>query len=110
MFKELSQSIRDYAKEQSTDSAKRYYNDIADALDDEKFLQTLSNTETLERLNYLQNNFYYNIRENVYQNVLNTIYINYAIHRSESKQTISKFSQKIRDFEERTRSRQTKRV
>jgi hypothetical protein len=101
MFKELSQSIRDYAKEQSTDSAKRYYNDIADALDDEKFLQTLSNTETLERLNYLQNNFYYNIRENVYQNVLNTIYINYAIHRSESKQTISKFSQKIRDFEEK---------
>lgn len=101
MFKELSQSIRDYAKEQSTDSAKRYYNDIADALDDEKFIQTLSNTETLERLNYLQNNFYYNIRENVYQNVLNTIYINYAIHRSESKQTISKFSQKIRDFEEK---------
>lgn len=101
MFKELSQLIRDYAKNQSTNSAKRYYNDIADALDDEKFLQTLSNTETLERLNYLQNNFYYNIRENVYQNVLNTIYINYAIHRSESKQTISKFSQKIRDFEEK---------
>ena len=82
---------------------KRYYNDIADALDDEEFLQILSNTETLERLNSLQNNFYYSIRENVYHNVLNTIYINYAIHRSESKQTISKFSQKVRDFEKKLR-------
>ena len=52
MFKELSQLIRDYAKNQSTDSAKRYYNDIADALDDKEFLQTLSNTETLNQLNY----------------------------------------------------------
>ena len=103
MFKELSQLIRDYAKNQSTDSVKRYYNDIADALDDEEFLQILSNTETLERLNSLQNNFYYSIRENVYHNVLNTIYINYAIHRSESKQTISKFSQKVRDFEKKLR-------
>ena len=101
MFKELSQLIRDYAKNQSTDSVKRYYNDIADALDDEEFLQILSNTETLERLNSLQNNFYYSIRENVYHNVLNTIYTNYIIHRSESKQTISKFSQKVRDFEEK---------
>lgn len=56
MFKELSQSIRDYAKNQSTDSVKRYYNDIADALDDKEFLQTLSDTEALDRLNYLQNN------------------------------------------------------
>lgn len=56
MFKELSQSIRDYAKEQSTDSMKRYYNDIADALDNEEFLQTPSDTEALDRLNYLQNN------------------------------------------------------
>ena len=39
MFKELSQLIRDYAKNQSTDSAKRYYNDIADALDDESFFR-----------------------------------------------------------------------
>ena len=101
MFKELSQLIRDYAKNQSTDSVKRYYNDIADALDDEEFLQILSNTETLERLNSLQNNFYYSIRENVYHNVLNTIYTNYIIHRSESKQTISKFSQKIKGFEEK---------
>ena len=38
MFKELSKSIRDYAKEQSTDSMKRYCNNIADALDDEEFL------------------------------------------------------------------------
>ena len=86
MFKELSQSIRDYAKYQSTDSVKRYCNNIADALDDEEFLQTLSKTETLDRLNSLQNNFYYSIRENVYQNALNTTYTNYAIYRSESKQ------------------------
>ena len=38
MFKELSQSIRDYAKYQSTDSVKRYCNNTADALDDEEFL------------------------------------------------------------------------
>ena len=56
MFKESPQSIRDYTKNQSTDSVKRYYNDITDALDDEEFLQTLSYTEALDRLNYLQNN------------------------------------------------------
>ncbi len=33
--------------------------------------------------------------------MLNTIYTNYIIHRSESKQTISKFSQKIKGFEEK---------
>lgn len=86
MFKELSQSIRDYAKNQSTNSVKRYYNDIADALDDKEFLQTLSNTEVLSQLNYLQDSFNYSIRENVYQNALNATYTNYAIYRSESKQ------------------------
>lgn len=86
MFKELSRLIRDYAENQSTDSVKRYYNDIADALDDEEFLQTLSNTEVLSQLNYLQDSFNYSIRENVYQNALNTTYTNYAIYRSESKQ------------------------
>ena len=102
MFKELSQSIRDYAKYQSTDSVKRYYNDIADALDDEKFIQTLSNTETLNQLNYFRNNFdYYISSAGNHQDALNTIYINYAIYRSKPKQAISKFSQKIRDFEEK---------
>lgn len=101
MFKELSRLIRDYTKDQSTDSVKRYYNDIADALDDEEFLQILSNTETLDRLNYLQNDFRYYIRENAYRNALNIIYTNYVAYRAESKQTISKFSQKIRDFEEK---------
>ena len=102
MFKELSQSIRDYAKNQSTDSVKRYYNDIADALDNEEFLQTLSNTETLERLKYLQNNFNYGISgTSNFNDALNTVYINYATYRAEPKQIISKFSQKIRDFEEK---------
>lgn len=102
MFKELSQSIRDYAKNQSTDSVKRYYNDIADALDDEDFLQTLSNTEALSQLNYLQDNFnYYISSAGNHQNALNTIYTNYVIYRSEPKQAISKFSEKIKGFEEK---------
>lgn len=47
MFKELSQSIRDYAKiNQQTQRSNIIY-DIADALDDGEFLQTLSNTEAL---------------------------------------------------------------
>ena len=101
MFKELSQSIRDYAENQSTDSAKRYYNDIADALDDEEFLQILSNTGALERLKYLQNNFNYGISgTSNFNDALNTVYINYATYRAESKQIISEFSQEIRDFKE----------
>lgn len=104
MFKKLSQSIRDYAKNQSTNLKKRYYNDIADALDNEEFLQTLSNTEALNQLNYLQDNFnYYISSTGNHQNALNTIYINYATYRAESKQIISEFSQKIRDFEEKIR-------
>lgn len=102
MFKELSQSIRDYAENQSTDSVKRYYNDIADALDNEEFLQTLSNTEVLDRLYYLRNDFnYYISSKGNHQEALNTIYTNYVIYRSESKQAISNFSQKVRDFEEK---------
>ena len=104
MFKELSQSIRDYAKNQSTDLKKRYYNDIADALDNEDFLQTLSNTEALSQLNYLQDNFnYYISSAGNHHDALNTIYINYITYRAKSKQNISKFSQKIRDFEEKIR-------
>ena len=102
MFKELSQSIRDYAKNQSTDLKKRYYNDIADALDDEEFLQTLSNTEALNRLNYIQNNFNYEISGTCnYHDALNVIYINYVTYRAKPKQAISKISQKVRDFEEK---------
>ena len=92
MFKELSQSIRDYAKEQSTDSMKRYYNDIADALDNEEFLQTLSHTGALNQLDYLRDNFnYYISSAGNHQNALNTIYTNYVIYRSEPKQAISNF-------------------
>ena len=102
MFKELSQSIRDYAKNQSTDLKKRYYNDIADALDDEEFLQTLSNTGALNQLDYLRSNFdYYISSAGNHQNALNTIYTNYVIYRSEPKQAISKFSEKIKGFEEK---------
>ena len=96
MFKELSQSIRDYAKNQSTNLKKRYYNDIADALDNEEFLQTLSNTETLDRLKYLQNDFHYGIsRTSNFNDALNTVYISYATYIAESKQIISKFSHKL---------------
>lgn len=102
MFKELSQSIRDYAENQSTDSVKRYYNNIADALDDKEFLQTLSNTGALNQLDYLRNNFdYYISSTGNHQDALNTIYTNYVIYRSEPKQAISKFSEKIKGFEEK---------
>lgn len=103
MFKELAQSIRDYAKEQSTDSMKRYYNDIADALDNEEFLQTLSHTEIKRKLEDLQGNDLYYYINNTYgfDDVLNKVHTNYIAHRADSKRTISKFSQKIRDFEEK---------
>ena len=103
MFKELAQSIRDYAKEQSTDSMKRYYNDIADALDNEEFLQTLSHTETKRKLEDLQgrNLRYYINNTYGFDDVLNKIHTNYVAHRVDSKRTIGKFSQKIRDFEEK---------
>lgn len=56
MFSELVYKIRKYAKDQPTDLMKQYYNDIADALGDEEFIQTLSNTEALNRLDNLQSN------------------------------------------------------
>ncbi len=102
MFKELSRLIRDYAENQSTDSVKRYYNDIADALDDEEFLQTLSNTGVLNQLDYLLDNFdYYISNAGNHQNALNTIYTNYVIYRSEPKQAISNFLEKIKNFEKK---------
>jgi hypothetical protein len=110
MFKELSQSIRDYAKKQSTGSMKQYYNDIADALDDEEFLQTLSNTEIKRKLENLQgNNFNYYINNNYgYDDALNIVHTNYVAHRADSKRTIGKFSQKIRDFEEKLQKSEEK--
>lgn len=103
MFKELSQSIRDYAKKQSTDSVKRYYNDIADALDNEEFIQTLSHTEIKRKLEDLQGNDLHYYINNTYgfDDVLNKVHTSYIAHRADSKRTISKFSQKIRDFEEK---------
>ena len=103
MFKELSKSIRDYAKEQSTDSMKRYYNDIADALDNEEFLQTLSHTEIKRKLEDLQGNDLHYYINNTYgfDDVLNKVHTNYIAHRADSDQIISKFSQEIRDFKEK---------
>lgn len=103
MFKELSQSIRDYAKNQSTDSVKRYYNDIADALDNEEFLQTLSHTEIKRKLEDLQGNDLHYYINNTYgfDDVLNKVHTNYIAHRADSDQIISKFSQEIRDFKEK---------
>lgn len=90
MFKELSQSIRGYAKGQSTDSMKQYYNDIADALDDEEFLQILSNTEALDRLGYLRNDFnYYMPNRGNYHDALNTIYTNYNIYIDQNQSRLS---------------------
>ena len=103
MFKELSKSIRDYAKEQSTDSMKRYYNDIADALDNEEFLQTLSHTEIKRKLEDLQGNDLHYYINNTYgfDDVLNKVHTNYIAHRADSDQIISKFSQEIRNFKEK---------
>lgn len=61
MFSELVDKIRNHAKNQPTDAMKQYYNDIADALADEDFMQTLSNTEALNRIGYLSDNFDYYI-------------------------------------------------
>ena len=82
---------------------KRYYNDITDALDNEEFLQTLSHTETKRKLEDLQgrNLRYYINNTYGFDDVLNKIHTNYVAYRVDSKRTIGKFSQKIRDFEEK---------
>lgn len=102
MFRELSEKIRDHSKDQSTDPMKQYYNDIADALVDEEFFQTLSNTEILNKLEYFQNNFdYYISNRNNNNDALNLIHAGYIAYRADKKRNISKFIQKIRELEDK---------
>jgi len=96
MFSDLADKIRNHAKNQSTDFMKRYYRDIADALDDEEFLQTLLNTETLNRLGYLRDNFEYSISsQNNYNDALNLVHAGYTAYRADKKRNIGRFSQKL---------------
>ena len=86
MFSELVDKIRNHAKNQPTDLMKQYYNDIADALDDEDFMQTLSNTEALNQLGYFQNNFdYYIFNRGNYNDALNLVHTGYIAYRADKK-------------------------
>lgn len=100
MFSELSKRIREYAKSQPTDLKKQYYNNIADALTDEDFMQTLSNTEVLNQLGYLQSSFdYYISNRGNCNDALNLIHAGYIAYRADRKRNISRFSQKVRELE-----------
>ncbi len=100
MFSELSKQFRGHAKSQPTDVMKQYYNDIADALVDEDFLQTLSNTEALNHIEYFRGNFDYHISSrNHYNDVLNLVHAGYVAYRIDKKRNIGSFLQKVREFE-----------
>lgn len=100
MLDELSKRIREYAKSQPTDLKKQYYINIADALIDEDFMQTLSNTEALSQLGYLQSSFDYNISNRGNCNdALNLIHAGYIAYRADKKRNISNFTQKVRELE-----------
>ena len=110
MFSELVYKIRKYAKDQPTDLMKQYYNDIADALGDEEFIQTLSNTEALNRLDNLQSNLrgyeYNRLADYIpstrpYNDALNLVNAGYIAYRADRKRNISIFSQKVREFEDK---------
>ena len=110
MLSELSNKIRNHAKNQSVDLMKQYYNDIADALVDEDFMQTLSNTEALNRLDNLQSNLrgydYDRLADYIssthsYNDALNLVHAGYIAYRADKKRNISIFSQKVRKLEEK---------
>lgn len=110
MFSELANKIRNHAKNQSVDLMKQYYNDIADALADEDFIQTLSNTEALNRLDNLQSNLrgyeYDRLADYIssthsYNDALNLVHAGYIAYRADKKRNISIFSQKVRKLEEK---------
>ena len=102
MFSELSEQLRLHAKNQPTNIMKQYYNDIADALMDEEFLQTLSNTEALNQIEYFRGNFdYYISSRNNYNDALSLVHANYIAYRLDKKRNISNFSQKVREFEDK---------
>ena len=100
MFSELSKQFREHAKSQPADAMKQYYNDIADALVDEDFLQTLSNTEALNHIGYFRGNFdYYISNRNNYNDALNLVHAGYVAYRIDKKRNIGSFSQKFRELE-----------
>lgn len=100
MLTRLSEQLKDYAKNQSSNIMQQYYNDTADALIDDDFIQTLSNTEILNRLEFLSGNFeYYISNQNNYNDALNLVHAGYIAYRVDKKQNISNFSQKVRNFE-----------
>lgn len=100
MITGLSEQLKEYARNQSSNIMRQYYNDIADALMDDDFIQTLSNTEILNRLEFFSGNFeYYISNQNNYNDALNLVHAGYIAYRVDKKQNISNFSQKVRDFE-----------
>lgn len=102
MFSELVDKIRNHAKNQPTDLMKQYYNDIADSLDDEDFIQTLSNTEALNNIRIMNGNFdYYMSNQSNYNDVLNLIHAGYIAYRADKKRNIGSFSQKVRELEDK---------
>lgn len=104
MFSELSEQFRVHAKNQPTNVLKQYYNDIADALIDEDFMQTLSNTEALNQLGYFRNSFdYYISNRNNHNDALNLVHAGYIAYRADKKRNISIFSQKVRELESKLR-------
>lgn len=62
MITGLSEQLKEYARNQSSNIMRQYYNDIANALMDDDFIQTLSNTEILNRLEFFSGNFEYYIQ------------------------------------------------
>ena len=102
MFSELVDKIRNHAKNQPTDLMKQYYNDIADALDDEDFIQTLSNTEALSNIRIMGGNFdYHTSNRSSYNDTLNLIHAGYIAYRTDKERNIGSFSQKVRELEDR---------
>ena len=75
MFTGLSEQLKEYARNQTSNIMRQYYNDTADALIDDDFIQTLSNTEILNRLEFLSGNFeYYISNQNNYNDALNLVH------------------------------------
>lgn len=107
MYDNLSESLKEYAKKETDQSLRQYYNDTADALADEEFIKTLVNTDTGNRLEALQGNIRgygnslasYISSTNSYNEALHLVHASFIAHRVDKKRNISVFSQKIREFE-----------
>lgn len=96
MFSELVDKIRNHAKNQPTDLMKQYYNDIADALDDEDFIQTLSNTEALSNIRIMGGNFDYHIsNRSSYNDTLNLIHAGISPTGQTKNEILAVFRKKL---------------